>query len=113
MSTNVKLNPTKYNVDNFAEFLSINDGKKVVVVQGLGFVGAVMSLVCANAISEEYAVIGIDLPNPKSSKIINDFNSGKFPLAADDPKIDEFFKNAQKKKNFYATTDTVLISMPI
>ena len=46
---------------NIQEFLSRNKGKKVVVVQGLGFVGAVMSLVCANAISEEYAVIGVDL----------------------------------------------------
>ena len=29
------------------DFLSRNEGKKVVVVQGLGFVGAVISLVCA------------------------------------------------------------------
>ena len=34
-----------------------------VCIQGLGFVGAVMSLVCANAITKEYAVIGVDLPN--------------------------------------------------
>mgnify|MGYP001364564426 CR=1 FL=1 len=31
------------------EFLSHHKGKPVVVVQGLGFVGGVMSLVCANA----------------------------------------------------------------
>ena len=37
--------------------------KPVVVVQGLGFVGSVMSLVCANAINGDYAVIGVDLPN--------------------------------------------------
>lgn len=35
----------------------------MVVVQGLGFVGAVMSLVCANALTDEYAVIGVDLAN--------------------------------------------------
>lgn len=45
------------------QFLFKNQGKKVVVVQGLGFVGAVMSLVCANAITETYAVIGVDLPS--------------------------------------------------
>ena len=45
------------------EFILRNGGKKVIVVQGLGFVGAVMALVCANAITEEYAVIGVDLPN--------------------------------------------------
>ena len=52
-------------------FLSQNAGKKVVVVQGLGFVGAVMSLVCANAFTEEYAVIGVDLPNEVNIKLIN------------------------------------------
>ena len=45
------------------KFLAKNVDKKVIVVQGLGFVGAVMSLVCANALTEEYAVIGIDLAN--------------------------------------------------
>ena len=46
---------------NIKDFLARNYGKKVIVVQGLGFVGAVMSLVCANAVTEEYAVIGVDL----------------------------------------------------
>ena len=46
--------------DSINAFLKKNKGKKVVVVQGLGFVGAVMSLVCANASDEEYAVIGVD-----------------------------------------------------
>ena len=48
------------------DFLHRNSKKPVVVVQGLGFVGAVMSLVCANSITEDYAVIGIDLPNENS-----------------------------------------------
>ena len=48
----------KENIDNF---LSNHKGKKVIVVQGLGFVGAVMSLVCANALHEDYAVVGVDL----------------------------------------------------
>ena len=52
--------------ERIEQFLERNDGNKVVVVQGLGFVGAVMSLVCANAIGEHYAVIGVDLPHPSS-----------------------------------------------
>ena len=56
---------------NIEDFLSKNKGKKVVVVQGLGFVGAVMSIVCANALTEEYAVIGIDLANENSYWKIN------------------------------------------
>ena len=69
---------------------------------GLGFVGSVMSLVCANAISEEYAVIGVDLANEESYWKIKSINNGVFPLIADDPKIDEFFENTKLKGNFYA-----------
>ena len=50
---------------------SQNKGKKVVVVQGLGYVGAVMAVVCANAIKDEYAVLGVDLPNRDSFWKIN------------------------------------------
>ena len=58
------------------DFLCRNKDKKVIVVQGLGFVGAVMSLVCANALTEEYAVIGVDLANENTFwkiRSINDF----------------------------------------
>lgn len=90
------------NIDNF---LSKHDGKKVVVVQGLGFVGAVMSLVCANAISEDYAVIGVDRPDEDSFWKIKSLNEGTFPLVADDPKIDQFFEQSRLKGNFLATFD--------
>tara|TARA_B110000008_G_scaffold277793_1_gene319925 strand:+ start:992 stop:2485 length:1494 start_codon:yes stop_codon:yes gene_type:complete len=91
-------------------FLSNQAGKKIIVVQGLGFVGAVMSLVCANAITEEYAVIGVDLANEESYWKIKSINNGIFPLIADDPKIDEFFENTKLKGNFYATCDPTAYS---
>ena len=87
------------------EFLLNNQGTKVVVVQGLGFVGAVMSLVCANALSEEYAVIGVDLANENTYWKIKSINEGVFPLVASDPKIPEFFERAQEKGNLLATYD--------
>lgn len=87
------------------EFISKNRGKKVVAVQGLGFVGAVMALVCANALTEEYAVIGVDLANENTYWKIKSINDGFFPLIADDPKIAEFFDNAILKGNFFATYD--------
>ena len=90
---------------NIDDFISLNSKKKVIVVQGLGFVGAVMSLVCANSISEDYAVIGIDLPNENSFWKIKSINEGFFPLVADDPKIEDFFNKSINKKNFYATYD--------
>ena len=72
-------------------FLQNNSSKKIIVVQGLGFVGSVMSLVCANAINGDYAIIGIDLPTKRGKSIINSLNNGIFPLVAADPKIEEFF----------------------
>ena len=98
------------NLDDSAsieKFLYQHEGKKVIVVQGLGFVGAVMALVCANAKSEEYAVIGIDLASEDAYWKIKSINDGLFPLIADDPKIDEFFNNALKKGNILATYDPV------
>ena len=92
---------------NIQDFLSRNNGKKVVVVQGLGFVGAVMSLVCANAMSEEYAVIGVDLASESTYWKIKSINDGIFPLIADDPKIAKFFDNAKAKGNFLATYDSL------
>ena len=91
--------------DRIQKFITKNEGKKVVVVQGLGFVGAVMSLVCANALTEEYAVIGVDLASKNTYWKIKSINDGIFPLTADDPKIAEFFDNAKVKENFLATYD--------
>ena len=86
-------------------FLSRNSGKRIVVVQGLGFVGAVMALVCANAISEDYAVIGVDLASEATYWKIRSINDGIFPLIANDPKIAEFFDNAKEQGNLLATYD--------
>jgi UDP-N-acetyl-D-glucosamine dehydrogenase len=91
-------------------FIALHTGKKVVVVQGLGFVGSVMALVVANALTEEYAVIGIDLPAPFSYWKIQSINEGMFPVIADDPKIGLFYKQAREKKNLYATCDAYAYS---
>ncbi len=92
------------------DFLAANHGKKVVVVQGLGFVGSVMSLVVANALTEEYAVIGIDLPTPFSYWKICAINEGQFPVVADDPKIESYYRETRRKNNFYATYDPYVYS---
>jgi nucleotide sugar dehydrogenase len=91
--------------DGIDQFIASHPGKKVVVVQGLGFVGAVMSLVVANALTEEYAVIGVDLPSPASWWKIRSINEGIFPVIADDPKIGIFYRQAREKNNLYATFD--------
>jgi UDP-N-acetyl-D-mannosaminuronate dehydrogenase len=92
------------NLDDTAsieQFLRQHKGKKVIVVQGLGCVGAVMALVCANAKPEEYAVIGVDLATEEAYWKIKSINDGMFPLIADDPKIAEFFNRAKEKGNLF------------
>jgi len=91
-------------------FIALHPGKKVVVVQGLGFVGSVMGLVVANALTEEYAVIGIDLPTPASYWKIRSINEGVFPVLASDPKIGLYYEEARRKKNYYATFDSYVYS---
>lgn len=95
----------KQDKEGIDAFLALHPGKKVVVVQGLGFVGSVMGLVVANALTEEYAVIGIDLPTPGSYWKIRSINEGVFPVIASDPKIELYYQNALQKKNYYASFD--------
>jgi UDP-N-acetyl-D-glucosamine dehydrogenase len=90
------------------KFLQKNAAKKIVIVQGLGFVGAVMAIVIANSENEEYAVIGVDLPN--SFKKIDAMNNGIFPIKSSDPKISEYFNNAIRKENFLATSNCYVYS---
>tara|TARA_B100001094_G_scaffold110677_1_gene106574 strand:- start:3850 stop:5352 length:1503 start_codon:yes stop_codon:yes gene_type:complete len=94
---------------NIDEFVSKNN-KPVVAVQGLGFVGAVMSLVCANAIDGDYAVIGVDLPRNDTFWKIKSINEGLFPVIASDPKIQEFYNIAKQKGNLLATYDSYAYS---
>lgn len=87
------------------KFLSKNNNNKdVVVVQGLGFVGAVMSLVVSNSSKKDYAVIGVD--RKESIEIIDNINNGTFPIKSSDPKIEEYYQKSIKKGNFLATYDT-------
>ena len=87
-------------------FIGSNAAREgVVVIQGLGFVGAVMSLVCANALTKEYAVLGVDLSTEESLKKIELLNSGTFPIVADDSLIEKFYRDAMSKGNFMATCD--------
>jgi len=92
------------------KFIAQHPGKKVVVVQGLGFVGSVMGLVVANALTEEYAVIGIDLPSVASYWKICSINEGVFPVLASDPKIKLYYENSREKNNYYATFDPYVYS---
>ena len=64
-----------------------------------------------SAINEEYAVIGIDIPAEESYWKIASLNNGIFPIIADDPKIEQFYRNAMYKGNIFATHDDYVYSL--
>ena len=92
------------------KFIEINKGKNIIVVQGLGFVGTVMSLVVANSGHGEYAVIGVDQASEASYWKIAEINAGVCPIISSDPLVSQFFENACQFKNFYATYDSAAFS---
>jgi UDP-N-acetyl-D-mannosaminuronate dehydrogenase len=61
----------------------------IVCVQGLGFVGAAVSIAIASARDAaghpRYSVVGIDLPTPDGIARIETLNRGAFPFPTTDP----------------------------
>jgi nucleotide sugar dehydrogenase len=95
----------KTNNSSLDNFLHKHQESSFVLIQGLGFVGSVMSLVVANAVNGGYAVIGVEQDTESGRKTVNLLNNGVFPIVADDPKITEYFESAGKRGNFFATVD--------
>lgn len=67
-------------------------GRQIVVVMGIGFVGAVMAGVVADAWDEEkndspYFVIGMQRPSPRSYWKIPYLDRGLAPVEAEDPEV--------------------------
>ncbi len=69
-----------------------------------------MSMVCANAINEEYAFIGVDLLSADSYWKIKALNEGAFPIKVEDPLIEAFYLKSREKKNFLVTFDPIAYS---
>lgn len=84
-------------------------GRKIVCVQGLGFVGAAMALAIASAKDNSgellYNVIGVDIPNETGYRKAKSINEGVFPFENNDKKLEEAQKAAYKNGNLWATTD--------
>ncbi len=84
--------------------------RKVVCVQGMGFVGSAMALAVANAKTAEgtplYNVIGIDVPNEAGYRKTASINNGVFPFENNDRKLAEAQKEAFKNRNLWSTTDS-------
>jgi nucleotide sugar dehydrogenase len=68
------------------------EGKEIVVVMGVGFVGAVMAAIVADTIDEKTSkptkfVIGCQRPSTRSYWKIPMLNSGQSPVKAEDPEV--------------------------
>lgn len=93
-----------------------NEGKEVVVVLGVGFVGAVMAAVVADTSDENGKdskfVIGCDLPGVNSYWKIPIINSGNPPVKAEDPEVYEVINRVvNEKKTLTATYNNDCLSL--
>lgn len=83
-------------------------GRKIVVVQGMGFVGSVMAAVVADAEDDNgnplYFVHGNDLVSRRSYWKIPVINSGVPPVSAADPEIPKIFPRCVKEKKTLRAT---------
>ncbi|MEJ2545871.1 MAG: hypothetical protein P8Y99_17550 [Calditrichaceae bacterium] len=85
-----------------------NEGKEIVVVMGVGFVGAVMAAIVANTKDNKgnYSkfVIGCQRPSVRSYWKIPLLNRGESPVKAEDPEVDQLIsKCVLKEKTLTAT----------
>lgn len=92
------------------KFLSSNADKKIVAVQGLGFVGGAMVAALSNAKDEVtnqplYAVLGVDLANPDGMSKIAAVNDGRPPIISSDPAMVKAFEISKAQGNTLATSD--------
>ena len=104
----------KSDINNINHFRTENSERKIVVVQGLGYVGTAMALVVANSKDgnkPKYAVIGVDLPEESSYWKIAMINNGLLPIQSADPKMDKYFENAMRYGNLIATHDNYAYSV--
>ena len=70
-----------------------NEGKEIVVVMGVGFVGAVMAAIIADSLDKETGkpnkfVIGCQRPSTRSFWKIPLLNRGQSPVKAEDPEVE-------------------------
>ncbi len=99
-------------------------GREIVVVMGLGFVGAVMAAVIANAEDASGKpskfVIGVQRPSVRSFWKIKLINKGLPPFETGDPKVKQYIHNSViEKKTMVATwneevlklADTVIVDI--
>jgi UDP-N-acetyl-D-glucosamine dehydrogenase len=87
------------------------EGHEIVVVMGLGFVGAVMAGVVADSVDRKTGkpgkfVIGMQRPSPRSFWKIPLFNRGVSPIQAEDPEVAPMIARCVTEKKTLTATYT-------
>jgi len=86
------------------------EGREIVVVVGLGFVGAVMAAVVADAKDAQGRhtkfVIGMQRPSPRSFWKIPLINRGVAPMKSEDPEVDELIRRCVLEHHTLVATYT-------
>jgi UDP-N-acetyl-D-glucosamine dehydrogenase len=84
--------------------------REIVVVMGVGFVGAVMAAIVADTVDEKGQpskfVIGMQRPSPRSYWKIPLLNRGISPVKAEDPEVDPMIARCVKEKKTLMATYT-------
>ncbi|HPK05094.1 MAG TPA: nucleotide sugar dehydrogenase [Bacteroidales bacterium] len=85
-----------------------NEGKEIVVVMGLGFVGAVMAAIVADTTDENgnntKFVIGCQRPSTRSYWKIPMLNKGISPVKAEDPEVEKIIHRTVVEKQTLVAT---------
>jgi UDP-N-acetyl-D-glucosamine dehydrogenase len=83
-------------------------GQEIVVVMGVGFVGAVMAGIVADSMDKKGKparfVIGCQRPSPRSYWKIPLLNRGLSPVKADDPEVDRIISSCVRDKKTLVAT---------
>jgi nucleotide sugar dehydrogenase len=103
--------------DHAAEFQRIEslaraaraEGREIVVVMGVGFVGAVMAAIVADSVDPATGrpgklVIGCQRPSTRSYWKIPLLNRGQSPVKAEDPSVDPMIARCVKEKKTLVAT---------
>ena len=88
-----------------------DEGFQIVVIMGLGFVGAVMAGVVADSVDAQSGkpgkfVIGMQRPSPRSFWKIPLLNRGVSPLKAEDPEVAPMIERCVNRKKTLTATYT-------
>jgi nucleotide sugar dehydrogenase len=103
---NVTLHET---VATLSSLLGDKCGRKIVCVQGLGFVGAANAIAIAAARDGAgdplYAVVGVDLPTASGRERAAALNRGAFPFVTTDATLVDAAQSARAAGNLVAVTE--------